>query len=167
MSTTPQILGDPEELRDQIARDPDSGRDHIAAATSDERKRQTAFDSEFQWRGRPLRPFSISRETLFLQLRAAAGAPGLYQAMLDGEAWFGDAVRLLWLCSHPPEAWRDLRAEPLRMQEAIDAWADATLPRGAKTEIILLTIGIWNASQINAHEPVAGDPAERRTEPGN
>lgn len=168
MSTTPQILGDPEEIREQVVRPVPLGRaDLTAAAATDEKKRQAAFDSANHWKGRPLHPFSISRETLFLQLRCAAGAPGIYAAMIDGEAWYGDAVRLLWLCLHTADDWDPLRAEPLKLQRHIDDWADATLDRGAKTDLVLLTIALWNASQINAHEPVPGDAAEGRLEPGN
>lgn len=168
MTTTPQILGDPEEIREHVVRPTAPGRaDLTAAAATDEQKRQAAFDGSFHWQGRPLHPFSISRETLFLQLRCAAGAPGIYSAMIDGEAWYGDGVRLLWLCLHTADDWDPLRGEPLRLQRAIDDWADATLPRGAKTDLTLLTIQLWNASQLNAHEPVPGDPAEGRTEPGN
>ncbi len=165
---TRHLLDDPEEIREQVVRPVAPSRpDFGEAAAADDKKRQAAFDSAPHWKGRPLHPFSISRETLFLQLRCAAGAPGIYQAMIDGEAWYGDAVRILWLCLHTADDWDPLRAEPLKLQRHIDAWADTALQRGEKTDLILLTIGIWNASQINAHEPVPGDAAEGRLEPGN
>jgi hypothetical protein len=168
MTEQPTILGDPEEIRETVARPTPAGRaDLTAAAATDEHKRQAAFDAVPHWQGSPLKPFSISRETLFLQLRHAAGAPGLYSAMLDGEAWFGDAVRILWLCLHGPDDWDSLRGQPLDLQRAIDAWADETIPRGSKADIVLLTIRLWNESQVNAHEPVPGDAAEGRQEPGN
>ena len=165
MST--HILGDPEEIRETLPPSARPVRSDPAAAATDERKRQAAFDADGTWQGRPLNPFSISRETLFLQLRTAAGAPGIYQAMMDGEAWFGDAVRILWLCLHGPADWRDLRGEPIRLQEAIDAWADEHIPRGAKPDLVMLTIRLWNDSQINAHEPVPGDAIGEARDPGN
>ena len=163
----PQILGDPEEIRETLPPSARPARSDPAAAATDEQKRQAAFDGVHRWEGRPLHPFSISRETLFLQLRCAVGAPGIYQAMIDGEAWFGDAIRILWLCLHGPDDWDPLRGEPLRLQRAIEAWADDHLPRGAKADLVLLTIRVWNDSQINAHEPVPGDAIGEARDPGN
>ncbi len=162
-----EILHDPEIITDQVPL-PKRDSTSVRRGESDaERQRQTAFDSAPHWQGRALEPFSVSRETLFLQLRVAAGAPPLFAAMADAEAWYADAVRIAWLCSHRPEAWQELRARPLELQAAIDAWADAAIDsRRDKVDLVLLTLRLWNESQINAHEP-SPDPAGKDREPGN
>lgn len=162
-----EILHDPEILTEKVplpARDgPAVHRGEQAA----EQRRQTAFDSVPHWQGQPLHPFSVSRETLFLQLRTAAGAPPLMAAMIDREAWYADAVRMLWLCSHLPDDWAQLRTEPVFLQSAIDQWADQHLHSGRhKTDLVLLTLKIWNDSQATAHVPAA-DPVGKDREPGN
>jgi hypothetical protein len=162
-----EILHDPEVITDQV---PLPKRDSTAVRRSEgeaERLRQTAFDSAPHWQARALQPFSVSRETLFLQLRVAAGAPPLYAAMADIEAWYPDAVRLAWLCTHAPADWQELRARPLELQAAIDQWADTAIDsRRDKADLVLLTLRLWNDSQINAHEP-SPDPAGKDREPGN
>jgi hypothetical protein len=162
-----EILHDPEVITDQV---PLPKRDSAAVRRGEgdaEKLRQTAFDSAPHWQGKPLDPFSVSRETLFLELRVAAGAPPLQLAMADAQTWYADAVRILWLCTHRPSAWQELRASPLSLQAVIDEWADELLDsRRDKEDIVLLTLRIWNQSQINAHEP-APDPAGKDREPGN
>lgn len=77
----------------------DSVPDPAAEAT-----REAAFDAAPSWHGRPLLPFSSSRKSLFLQHRLAMGAPELSKCMRDLDAFFADAVRLIFLCSYAPEA---------------------------------------------------------------
>lgn len=162
-----EILHDPEVISDQV---PLPKRDSTAVRRGEgeaARHRQTAFDSSPYWQGQPLQPFSVSRETLFLQLRVAAGAPPLYTAMADAEAWYADAVRIAWLCTHLPADWQELRARPLELQAAIDEWADTAIESARdKVDLVLLTLRLWNESQVNAHEP-APDPAGKDREPGN
>lgn len=164
---TPQILGDPEEIRQSIQLPPLGNATFDRQEGDAEKRRQQAFDSVPHWKGRPLEPFSISREALFVQLRTAAGAAPFQTVLQDGEAWYADAIRLLWICSHTPEAWEDLRGEPLRLQSVIDRWADANLDsRRDKHDLVLLTLRLWNESQVNMHVPAA-DPDGKDREPGN
>ena len=77
-----------------ITEDPD-----LAAQTA----REDAFTSEEPtWQGQPLHPYSSGRESLFTQLRAAAGAPPLREAIADTDSFFPDAIRVIYLCSHTP-----------------------------------------------------------------
>jgi len=163
----PRILGDPEEIGGSVAPVPRRDAADDAAEQQAEERRQRAFDAVPHWRGQKLEPFSVSRESLFLQLRTSAGAPGLYEAMRDGVAWFGDAIRMLWLCTHVPADWEELRATPLKLQGAIDAWADAELARVDRMELCIMTMRIWNQAQANAHVPVSGEPSGRTADAGN
>ncbi len=163
----PKVLADPE-LMESTSRPVErvTAKDREAEAAA-EKRRQAAFDAEFSFRGVKLEPFSISREMVFLQLRTALGAPELGKAMENTISWWPDGVRLLWLCSHVPEDWELLRGEPLRLNGAIEEWAEsqglrAVIP-DVRYEVAEVTLKLWNAAQENIHVPAGG----RGKEPGN
>jgi hypothetical protein len=133
---------------------------------AEEREREQAFDAVFQWKGRDLLPFSSSRKSLFLQQRLAMGAPDLGACLRDLDAFFGDALRILFLCGNPPEVWQPLRTDALRMQLAIDDWADANVGPGEAAEAVLVAFRIYAAANRNQHEAApAGTP--HRDDVGN
>lgn len=117
---------------------------------ADVKARQEAFESEFFWNGELLEPYSISREALWLSQRLAVGAPPLSQCLADHDAFLGDALRILWLCSRKPGDWSRLRADPFAMQAAIDEWADENVrdPLAASTQAMRM----YAASIENQHE---------------
>lgn len=119
-------------------------------------ERQAAFDADFAYRGRPLEPFSISRQSLFLQHRLAMGAPDLHACVNDLDAFFADACRILWLCSHTPEDWGILRSSPAALQGAIDLWSDKNITSAEVPEVTMLGVRIYSASRKNEHEPAPG-----------
>lgn len=166
--SNPTILGDPEVIQEIVPAAPrrDAAADQAQDQAGTER-RQAAFDAEFRWRGKTLHGFSISREVLFLQLRVAVGAAPIYAAARDGEGWLPDAMRILWLCCHGPEDWGPLRAEPQRLQEEIERWAESNITRAERVTLWGLTLRIWNASQENAHEAVSGDASGKAPDSGN
>jgi len=130
------------------------------AAPGDEERRQEAFDFVPMWKGQALEAWSVSRETLFLQLRHANGAAPFYACARDRESFYPDAVRILFLCLHTPEDWRAYRGNLVAFQEElIDPWADEFLQSGAdKLALVVLALKVWNASQENQAEPM---PDER------
>jgi hypothetical protein len=140
---------------------------------ADEREREAAFDAVFRWRGVPLLPFSSSRKSLWLQLRVAMGAPRLNACLADHHAFIPDAARILFLCSHEPDApprppakrgepehqaqregWATLRSEPAALQEEIDRWQDAHIA-GIQEEIAAVDVAmnLYAAAYVNRHEP--------------
>lgn len=134
------------------------------ADDGDLQSRQGAFDTEFFWKDAagtqvPLQAFGSGRESLWLQLRNAVGAPGLAFVMNDIDAFFADACRILFLCLHRPEEFRHLRGNPGEFQEAIEEWTDRAIPRGSnlRLDATLLALRIVNQSNVNRHEPA---PAE-------
>jgi hypothetical protein len=162
----PEILGDPEVLHETVALPGRAAPEIQSAERHAAERRAEAFSAVPHWAGKKLHPLSVSRETLFLELRAAMGAPNIYRVMQDGEAWWPDAVRLLWICSHLPEAWEDLRPEPARLQGVIDAWADETLRGEDKVPASLVTLRLWNQAQENIAEP-APVPGGKAADLGN
>jgi hypothetical protein len=116
------------------------------------KRRVTAFEADHEWQGVALYGFSSSRESLFSQLRLAAGAPPLEKALADVDAFFADAIRVLYLCSHEPADWRSYRARPLEWQEVIEEWADTAIPQSLKGDAILLGMTILTESYVNQHE---------------
>lgn len=115
----------------------------------EEVEREEAFGSEPVWNGVLLYPFSITRESIFYSLRAKMGAPSLSSVNEDPENFLADAMRILWLCSHDKEEIRPLRMNALVMQEAIEEWAEKTIPYERQLEASLLAMRIFNHSVIN------------------
>ncbi len=115
-------------------------------------EREAAFDAAFQWAGKELHGFTSSRSNLFAQHRLAIGAPSLGACLDDVEAFEADAARILWLCSHTPADWSQLRVAPPALQCAIDNWADKAIPPHKGLEASVLAMKIWNASRRNDHE---------------
>ena len=149
----PVIHTDPEPASRDIGKPPMTYRAHGGADEArDEKERQQAFDSAFAWHGRELLPFSSSRYGLFAQHRLAVGAPDLQKCLDDLDAFFPDACRLLWLCSHPPEAWSRLRCEPELLQQEIDRWSDENIACHESGAAVLLAFRVYAASRVNEHE---------------
>lgn len=119
----------------------------------DVKRRQAAFDSTYVWDEGELFPFSISRESLFAQLRLAMGAPPLGMCLGDQDAFLAEAMRILYLCCHEPRVWQRLRVDPLMLQERIDAWAEANIAPHRYGEVTVLAMRIYADAHENRHEP--------------
>jgi hypothetical protein len=118
---------------------------------ADELEREAAFASLPEWQGKPLQPLSISRMSCWLQHRHAMGAPDLGGCLRDLDAFLADACRLLWLCSVSPAEFTAARQNPLRMQAAIDAWADAHIPPGEQAAAVLTAFKLYTTAIANRH----------------
>lgn len=89
-------------------------KDRTAAAD-----RATAFNAlPFQWRGKDLAPFAISRESFFHQHRAALQCPPHHELMGNFYSFQADTARLLWLLSHEPKEWLRFIAQQPRYELA-------------------------------------------------
>lgn len=124
------------------------------AFEEEEAERKEAFDIEPKWNGKVLYPFSFSRESFFYQLRKAVGAPEMYDALEDSHAFLADATRILWLCSHIPEDWRQLRSKPAELMEHIEQWAEKHIKPNQHIEAVSVALKIFNAAHVNEPEPV-------------
>lgn len=122
-----------------------------------EKARKEAFDAVHRWRGKVLLPFTISRESLFYSLRVHAGAPPLSSVAKSASAFLGDALRILFLCSHAPEEWEHVRDEPVMFLRAIDAWADKNVSRSEMATAVKVSLRIFNDADSNRADPVARD----------
>lgn len=93
----------------------------------------------------PLRPYKRSIEDLWHRL-CEMDVPlpqGAYSENLD--AFASAAIKLLFLLTHEPEDYRELRAEPGRFLEVIDTWADDNVPREKTINAVTLALSIHNA----------------------
>lgn len=130
-------------------------------------ERESAYHDVLSWKGEELQPFSIGRKSLFYSQRLAAGAVGLDQVLGDGSAFLGDAIRLLFLCSHDPVEYRALRARPLLLQERMDDWAEEQLTSDAdEQEAVLVALKLFNGSEANQPETVPSGGPGREDELG-
>jgi hypothetical protein len=120
------------------------------------KQRVDAFSAEEeQWNGQTLQPYTSSREVLFEILRGATNAPPLALTCQSIDAFFPDAIRILYLCSHTPDDWRHLRNTPQEWQEKIEEWADTAVPLARKGEAVNTAMRVWNRGYANEHIPVA------------
>jgi hypothetical protein len=140
-------------------------RDEGAEELEEERERERAFAMVHEWKGRPLRAFSISRKSCWLQQRLAMGAPDLRACLADLDGFLADAGRILWLCSVGPEEFAVARQDPVRMQTAVDGWMDEHIDPGEQAEATLVAFRVYSAAVANRHIPA---PVRRRSgdEPG-
>jgi hypothetical protein len=118
--------------------------------------REEAFASEEPtWQGKPLLPYTSSREVLFTQLRAAGGAPPLRESIASTDEFFPDAIRILYLCSHTPEDWREHRGNTGAWLEHIEAWADEAIALSQKAEAAATAMNILSRAYSGEHVPVS------------
>ena len=138
--------------------------------------RQKAFGARFQFAGQALQPFSITRERLLLDIRAASGA-GEFGRM---DSLFGDGLRFVWLCLHDGEQLERFQAGaglpglsswPLyrRFQMAIDRWTDqnSELVRKHRDDIVDTFLDAWKANQLTHAVPETSDHNDGDDEAGN
>ena len=133
--------------------------------TAEEAARTAAFDADPEWNGHPLHPFSSGRESIFSQLRLSVGAPPLEAVFEDVDAFFADAIRILYLCSHAPEDWRHLRRRPAEWQEAIEAWGVEAVPTHRKQEALRVGMNILTTAYRNQHVPAPAKPGQKPGKP--
>lgn len=123
---------------------------------AEEQARAESFAAEeAQWGEKKLEPYTSGREGLFSQLRLAAGALPLGRVVDDMDAFFPDAVRILYLCSHTPEEWRGLRGDLLVWQEKIEEWGNEHVPLAKKSEAVTLAMNILATAYVGEHVPVS------------
>jgi len=163
---TPPLPRAAAELAEETIAAPIVAFEDTGDDPAEEREREAAFDASFRWAGRELLPFSSSRKSLFLQHRLAMGAPDLAACLRDLDGFLADALRLLYLCAHGPEVWQPLRSDALRLQLAIDDWADAHVPSHAAHEAVMVAFRIYAASSRNQHE-TAPSATTHRDDLGN
>lgn len=120
-------------------------------SSAEQTARQGAFDSEFEWHGKRLHPFSSSREALFSQHRLSMGAPELQRCLDDLDGFFADAARIIWICSHTNEDWGVLRCSPSDLQNTIDNWCDENIQPYETSAATLRAYKIYAASFRNQH----------------
>lgn len=119
-------------------------------------KRKAAIHAKHTFAGHALRPLSISRERLLLDIRSAAGA-GAFGRM---DSLFGDALRFVWLCLHDGDHLEAMEggiglpgstSQPItvRFQLAIDRWSDrnAALIRQHRDAMVDTFISAWGDNQ--------------------
>jgi hypothetical protein len=87
------------------------------------------------------------------------GAPTLGRVLQDTDAFFPDALRILFLCSVEPEELMRLRQSPPVLEAAVCAWAEKCVAMRDRYEAEGVALRIFNAVYVNAHEPA---PAEGR-----
>jgi len=165
MKTTPLTL-DPHKPKPKRKVHRDPVPDAVIHAAQEER--EAAFDAEHSWpvwneqrscfEPVTLHGYTSGREALFYKLRAADGALPLSKTLEQLTTFLGDAIKILWLCSHEPADWRALRGDLPAFLEAIEAWGDRNVPRNKQVEAVNLALQIFNEAGVNQAVP---EPSER------
>jgi hypothetical protein len=101
-----------------------------------EERREQAFDANHEWHGTKLHAWTVGREQLYFRLRAVDAAVPLHVALQNPESFLGDAIKILYLCSHEPREWRDLLTDVRAFVEAINVWAEDHVKRDEQSDVI-------------------------------
>lgn len=142
-----------------------------AAESADLAQQKAVAATPFEWKGRLLAPFAISREADWRLHRLLIGAPPLSIALHDVNSSWADALRVVWFCLHEPETWlhmppvpvsddsddRDLATRrALAVEIAIRKWADAEIRNGEMNEVLNLFFAIFNRAH-STHAAVVSE----------
>jgi hypothetical protein len=122
-----------------------------------QKERAEAFSAPIrEWNGQPLHGFSIGRENLWLDLRAAAGAPPWSELLRDEKSGlqpiFPDAVRILYILTRSIDEVKTARRDLLQFEQDAAAWADENISRARAVEAITAVLRIYNEAQVNEVE---------------
>lgn len=160
-----------------MTKDPElatSGRDNggagrpLVAATApmdnSEKAREAAYYSEHEWKGIPLIGLTSGRWGLILQQRAVVTDIPFIEA-LGGDAWFSDAMRILYFCATTEADWRPFRRDSMAWQEEIERWGNENAPVYERLAIESLAFKIYEEANVNRHE--VAPPEKGATTPGN
>ena len=163
MSDPLHFLPAPDELPPGVSIAPitleDTAAEDLAEAAA-ATERAEAFRTPIRaWNGHKLHGFSIGRESLWLDLRAAAGAPCFRRILgneetSDLQPLFPDAVRLLYILIRSQEEVKSARQNLLQFEQDAGEWADLQIPRRRAAEAITEVLRIYNAAQVNEVELV-------------
>ena len=139
-----------------------------------DKQRAAAFDAEYHWyrpdgTEYPLRTFNDGRDALFWQLVEADGGidwdgartqkddAGNVIRQGNSMLLLGAAMKMLYICSHDPQHWADLRRDRHAFLRAIEAWASSHVPLHRHGQAVSLTIQIINDATINQAIPRPSD----------
>lgn len=123
-------------------------------ANAELKEREEAFAANPMWKNEEL-SWSITKESIFYQLRAANGAPPIEVSLEDGNAFLADAIRILFLSIHEPEDFSSLRSKPTLFQERIENWAEGEiLTPQDELNLSSVALKILTLSQRNQPESV-------------
>lgn len=100
-----------------------------------------------EWQEYVLEPYSEARERLFHRLCESDVPLPPLRELRNLDAYASHAVKILYLCSHRPEEFRHLRANPGLFVEAIEEWGSINVPRAQTIKAVTLALKIHNAAQ--------------------
>lgn len=123
--------------------------------------REEAFYAVHQWNAKPLLPMTRGRASQFYKLRAADDAPPIAKCLYDHNAFLGDALRILFLCSHEPEQWAMYRASSIVFLEQIEKWSNKNVSKAQETEAITTALRIFQEQEVSQAEIPPGSGPER------
>lgn len=122
-------------------------------------QREDAHRKEWQWRGRPLQPWSLEREIFWRNLRAHDEAPAIasYQTIPD---FLPEAVRILWIASLTDANLRHVRQlVPSVQREVCDAWFVKNIALHESFEVARIGHEIYEAVALQRTRPI-DEPAD-------
>lgn len=140
-------------------------RDHKAEREA-EQAREDAFGAEYEWNGQPVSGLTSGRWGLFLSQRKAVTNIDFLESLV-GDAFFGDAVRILYLCSTTKADWRPFRLDAMAWQEEIERWADIHVPIHQRLAAEALAFDLYKNANENRHEPAPPEKGNHGTDSGN
>jgi len=125
-------------------------------------QRTESFHQVHHWNGKPLIPFSVGRESLWLRLRLVDDSPSIAKCKAQPAGFVCDAFKILFLCSHTDAQLAILRANNAAFLMSIDQWAEENITRDQLAEAEKVALAIVNDGEINKVDIL---PSERKARP--
>lgn len=131
-------------------------------ADENEQAREEAFQRDgYRLCGIEFVGLTSGRWSALLAQRAAVTEFSLFDAFQKPDAFFAEAIRILYFCGTSPEEWREFRRRAQEWQEEIERWADERFSRVDRFKIEDLALQIFNDAEENRHSV---EPSNHATE---
>ena len=123
------------------------------ADAAEEARRREAYEGDYLWRGKSLLPLTPSVMGLWDRLCAMDMPLSAEVNFVSVEVFQPQAAKLLFLLTHAPESYRDLRGQPRLFVEYIEKWWDKSVPWAEIVDAATLALRVINDAKRNMVMP--------------
>lgn len=115
-----------------------------SGSNSDEQEKEEAFEGIYHWKDQELRPYTPSARGTWERLCALDVPLPAGVELNHLEAYAPQAMKLIYLLSHPAESYAHLRGKPELFLAEVERWVDATCQHSDMIEGVILALRIHN-----------------------
>ncbi len=125
----------------------------IDEAPEGEEEREEAFAGVYEWKGQELLPYTPTKRGMWERLCVLDVPMPANVELKHLEAYVPQALKLLYLLTHPTEDYAHLRPRPTAFLSEIDRWIDATCSHADMLPAVNLALKVHNAALKNVAVP--------------